>query len=78
MKKLNLANLPTKIQKLERLSKELNANLYIKRDDQTGSEFSGNKIRKLEYEAAEALDKGCNMLITCGGIQSNQDRKSVV
>jgi D-cysteine desulfhydrase len=77
MKKLNLANLPTKIQKLERLSKELNANLYIKRDDQTGSEFSGNKIRKLEFEAAEALNKGCNMLITCGGIQSNHCRATV-
>ena len=77
MKKLNLANLPTKIQKLERLSKELNANLYIKRDDQTGSECSGNKIRKLEFEAAEALDKGCNMLITCGGIQSNHCRATV-
>ena len=77
MKRLNIANLPTKITKLERLSKELNANIYIKRDDQTGSEFSGNKVRKLEYVVADALSKGANLLITCGGIQSNHCRATV-
>lgn len=72
-----MANLPTKIQKLERLSKELDAHIYIKRDDQTGSEFSGNKVRKLEFETAAAVEQGCNMLITCGGIQSNHCRATV-
>ena len=73
-KKLEIANLPTKIEKLENLSKELGVNIYIKRDDQTGSEISGNKIRKLEYSLKEALDMGCDTLITCGGIQSNHAR----
>lgn len=77
MKKLNLANLPTKIEKLERLSKELNANIYVKRDDHTGSEVSGNKVRKLEYAVSDALEKGCDLLITCGGIQSNHCRSTV-
>ena len=77
MKKLNLANLPTKIYKLERLSKELDAPIYIKRDDQTGSEWSGNKIRKLEFAVQEALEQGCDMLITTGGIQSNHCRATV-
>lgn len=77
MNKLNLANLPTKIHKLERLSNELNTNIYIKRDDQTGSEFSGNKIRKLEFSIQEAQEKGANVLITCGGIQSNHCRATV-
>jgi D-cysteine desulfhydrase len=73
--RIKLANLPTKIEKLERLSKLLGGpNIYIKRDDQTGIEFSGNKIRKLEFSIREALDKGCDMLITCGGIQSNHAR----
>ncbi len=73
--KIHLANLPTRIEKLERLSKALNGpEIYIKRDDQTGSELSGNKIRKLEYSLKEALDNGCNYLITCGGIQSNHCR----
>lgn len=70
-----LANLPTRIEKLERLSKELgNINLYIKRDDETGTEVSGNKIRKLEFAIKEAIDNKCDTLITCGGIQSNHAR----
>lgn len=73
-KSISLANLPTKIEKLERLSKELNKNIYIKRDDQTGTEISGNKIRKLEFSAKEALDQKADYLITCGGIQSNHAR----
>lgn len=73
--KLNIANLPTKIEKLERLTKELQGpNIFIKRDDETGSEISGNKIRKLEFSVKEALNQGCNLLITCGGIQSNHCR----
>jgi len=73
--KLLLANLPTRIEKLERLSKELKgSSIYIKRDDQTGLEWSGNKVRKLEYAVKEALDNGCNCLITCGGNQSNHCR----
>ncbi len=77
MEKYNIANLPTKIYKLENFSKELNANVYIKRDDHTGTEISGNKIRKLEYLIKDAIDKGCNLLITCGGIQSNHCRATV-
>ncbi|HJO92459.1 MAG TPA: D-cysteine desulfhydrase family protein [Victivallales bacterium] len=74
-KKIELANLPTRIEKLERFSKQFaETDIYIKRDDQTGSEFSGNKIRKLEYTVKEAIDQGCDTLITCGGIQSNHAR----
>ncbi len=72
--RIRLANLPTKIERLNRLSEQLGKNIYIKRDDQTGMEFSGNKIRKLEYCLAEALDKNCDYLITCGSIQSNHCR----
>ena len=77
MKKLALANLPTKIQRLSRWSDECGKNIYIKRDDQTGSEWSGNKIRKLEFALQEALEKGCDFVITCGGIQSNHCRATV-
>lgn len=74
-KKLRLSNLPTKIEKLERLTSELGGPaIFIKRDDQTGSEWSGNKVRKLEYSVKEAWDRGCNLLITCGGNQSNHCR----
>lgn len=74
--KINIANLPTKIEKLEKISIELGVNIFFKRDDQTGSEVSGNKIRKLEYSIKEAIDQGCDTLITCGGIQSNHARST--
>jgi len=73
-KRITLAQLPTPVQKLERLSEELGVNLFVKRDDLTESVASGNKIRKLEYLLYDAREKGCDMLITCGGIQSNHCR----
>ena len=76
--RIKLANLPTKIEKLGRLSKLMaGPDIYIKRDDYTGTEISGNKIRKLEFSIKEALDMGCDYLITCGGIQSNHARATV-
>ncbi|MGL4392760.1 MAG: D-cysteine desulfhydrase family protein [Fusobacteriaceae bacterium] len=71
---IDIANLPTPIEKANNFSKGYNVNLYIKRDDYTGSEISGNKVRKLEFCLKEALDQGCYTLITCGGIQSNHAR----
>jgi D-cysteine desulfhydrase len=68
------ARLPTPVHKLENLSKELGIELFVKRDDQTGFEVSGNKIRKLEFLAQDALNKGATCLITCGGVQSNHCR----
>ncbi len=72
--KLNIANLPTKIEKLINTSSKYDKNIYIKRDDYTGIEISGNKVRKLEFAVKEALDMGATTLITCGGIQSNHAR----
>lgn len=72
--KLDFAHLPTPIYRLDRLSEELGRNLFIKRDDYTGMAFSGNKIRKLEFAAREALDQDAGVLITCGGVQSNHCR----
>lgn len=79
-KRLKLANLPTPVQQLNRLSEDLKQHnkkapsIHIKRDDFSGIELSGNKIRKLEYALKEAKDRGCDLLITCGGIQSNHCR----
>lgn len=74
MRKLNIANLDTPIKKMEKLSRELGKNIFIKRDDFTGIEVSGNKIRKLEYIIAYALDNGYDTVITTGAIQSNHAR----
>ncbi len=68
----------TPIEKLEKLSNEIGKNIYIKRDDLTGIELSGNKVRKLEYTLKEAIDQGAQMIITCGAVQSNHARATVV
>lgn len=73
-KKIKLADLPTKIEFLEKSSKLLGKNIYIKRDDKTGIELSGNKVRKLEYAIAEAINSGADTLISCGALQSNHCR----
>jgi D-cysteine desulfhydrase len=72
--KVSLASLPTPIYKADFLSTYTGASVYIKRDDYTGTEISGNKIRKLEYVFREVLDGGYNSVITTGGIQSNHCR----
>ena len=77
--RISLANLPTPIQKLERLSEQWGGpEIYVKRDDLTGMALSGNKIRKLEFVIAEARNQGADLLITCGGIQSNHARATAV
>lgn len=69
--RLSLAQTPTPIQHLPRLSKMLGAQIYCKRDDLTGFGFGGNKIRKLEYLLSDAMQLGSDCLVTCGSNQSN-------
>lgn len=65
----------TPIEPLPRLSKALGGpELFIKRDDLLGLAGGGNKTRKLEFLVADAMEKGCDTLITCGAIQSNHCR----
>jgi len=66
-----LSLLPTPCHKLERLSKDLGPEIYCKRDDLTAFGLGGNKTRKLELLVGEALEHGCDTLVTCGGAQSN-------
>ena len=65
------AQLPTPLYKLENLSRSCGKNLYIKRDDMTGVALGGNKVRKLEFLLADAREKGCDVVLTTGGPQSN-------
>ncbi|ATW25339.1 D-cysteine desulfhydrase [Candidatus Formimonas warabiya] len=66
---------PTPIEKLERLSRIWDGpNIFMKRDDTLGAAFGGNKTRKLEFLVAEAIQQGCDTLITCGAVQSNHCR----
>lgn len=73
--RLELANLPTPLVPLDRLSQEFEqADIWMKRDDLTGVELTGNKIRKLEYIVADALANGHDTIVTEGTCQSNHCR----
>ena len=62
---------PTPLHRLDNISKLLNTNVYIKRDDLTGVALGGNKVRKLEYLLADARKQGAEVVFTTGGAQSN-------
>ncbi|MDQ0953397.1 1-aminocyclopropane-1-carboxylate deaminase [Streptomyces phaeochromogenes] len=68
---------PSPVHPLERLTKHLGgASLWAKREDcNSGVAYGGNKTRKLEYLVADALAKGCDTLVSIGGVQSNHTRQ---
>lgn len=71
------AHLPTPVEPMPRLSKFMGGpSLLVKRDDQTGLAFGGNKTRKLEFLLAEAQVHGARTLITGGAAQSNHCRQT--
>jgi D-cysteine desulfhydrase family pyridoxal phosphate-dependent enzyme len=75
--RLRFAHLPTAVEELQRLRETLGGpRLLIKRDDQTGLAFGGNKTRKLEFLVAEARDLGAKTLISGGALQSNHCRQT--
>lgn len=74
-KHVDLALKPTPIQFMKKYTAALGGpEIYLKREDMTGIELTGNKVRKLEFLLADALDQHATLLITCGGIQSNHAR----
>lgn len=76
--RLEFAHLPTPVEAMPRLSAHFKGpDLIIKRDDQTGLAFGGNKTRKLEYLLYEAQTAGADTLITAGAVQSNHCRQTV-
>jgi D-cysteine desulfhydrase len=72
--RIEIARLPTPCIPLRRLSKQLGVEIYVKRDDLTGIVLTGNKVRKLEFVLADALAKKADVVLTCGGAQSNHSR----
>jgi D-cysteine desulfhydrase len=76
--RVSLAMTPTPIAPLPRASKRLGASIFVKRDDLTGSVLTGNKVRKLEYLLAEAQQEDADVVITCGGEQSNHCRATAI
>ncbi|MGB7204032.1 MAG: D-cysteine desulfhydrase [Anderseniella sp.] len=76
-KRISLGHFPTPLEKMENLTRTLGGpQLWIKRDDCTGLATGGNKTRKLEYLAADAISKGADTLVTQGATQSNHVRQT--
>ncbi len=75
--RLRFAHLPTPVEELPRLTAALGGpRILVKRDDQTGLAFGGNKTRKLEFLVAEAREQGAKTMISAGAIQSNHCRQT--
>ena len=75
-RRLGLAHLPTPLQRLNRLSEFLNGpTIWIKREDMTGLGMGGNKLRKLDYLLTDAVDAGCDTVVSGGVVQSNSQRQ---
>lgn len=69
--RIPLATLPTPLQPAPRLSDAIGVEVWLKRDDLTGLGLGGNKVRGLEYLIGDALEQGCDCLVTGAGPQSN-------
>lgn len=74
--RLEFIGAPTPLEYLPRFSDYLGRDIFIKRDDVTPMAMGGNKLRKLEFLAADALREGADTLITAGAIQSNHVRQT--
>ena len=75
--RIRLAQLPTALEYAPNISKELNINLYIKRDDCTALAFGGNKTRHLEFIMAKTLSGEYDCILTGAASQSNFCRQAV-
>src|SRR5216683_2606335 len=74
--RLGLANLPTALEPMKRLTAHLGGpRLWVKREDATGLGFGGNKLRKLDYVLHEALSSGADTIVSGGVVQSNSQRQ---
>ncbi|MET4386461.1 L-cysteate sulfo-lyase [Bradyrhizobium sp. F1.4.3] len=74
--RLGLADLPTPLEPMKRLTAHLGGpRLWIKRDDATGLGFGGNKLRKLDYVLHDAVSKGADTVVSGGVVQSNSQRQ---
>lgn len=74
--KIDLLHTATPLMKLNNISEYLSRDIYIKRDDITPLAMGGNKLRKLEFIIADALQKKARVLVTAGAIQSNHVRQT--
>lgn len=72
--RLHISSLSTPLHRLDVLSRKLDADIWMKRDDLTGFAKGGSKARKAEFLLADALRAGCDVTLTIDSLQSNHAR----
>jgi D-cysteine desulfhydrase len=78
MKRIQLCHTPTPVWRHPALDRLLGFELWVKRDDMTSGAAAGNKLRKLEYLLADAVARNADVVLTCGGAQSNHARSTAI
>lgn len=79
--RLRLSRIPTPIEMLQSLPPgvaEAEVQIFVKRDDLTGCDLTGNKVRKLDFFLADALAQDCDTVVTCGAASSNHCRATAL
>jgi D-cysteine desulfhydrase len=76
--RLGLAHTPTPLWRHPALDALVGTEVWVKRDDMSSGAAAGNKIRKLEYLLAAARDARADVVLTCGGAQSNHARATAL
>jgi D-cysteine desulfhydrase len=77
-RRLDLAHVPTPLWRHDALDALVGAEVWVKRDDMSSGAEAGNKVRKLEFLLADALDRDARVVVTCGGAQSNHARATTL
>ncbi|MFN2227254.1 MAG: 1-aminocyclopropane-1-carboxylate deaminase/D-cysteine desulfhydrase, partial [Anaerolineae bacterium] len=75
---LPLADLPTPLALLPRLSAAMGAEVWVKRDGLSHAVYGGNKMRKFEFVFGDAVQKGARAIITGGGLGSHHTLAAAV
>jgi len=75
---VSVANLPTPLERMERLSAEVGAEIWVKRDGLTHPVYGGNKVRKFEFIFGDVLRKGARVVLTGGGLGSHHTLATAV
>jgi 1-aminocyclopropane-1-carboxylate deaminase/D-cysteine desulfhydrase-like pyridoxal-dependent ACC family enzyme len=73
-----LADLPTPLERMHRLSAEMGADIWLKRDGLTHPIYGGNKLRKFEFVFADVLRRGSRAVLTGGGLGSHHTLATAV
>jgi D-cysteine desulfhydrase len=73
-----LADLPTPLERMERLSAQVDAEIWVKRDGLTHPVYGGNKIRKFEFVFGDVLRKRAQAVLTGGGLGSHHTLATAV